>query len=354
MLATPLLFLVGSSLGLAQAPSASLSFGEGAFTLRSGQRTVRVPIAGPKEASSETKEQTSVDRIVFRKDDAFAVWDSRGLTVRKGERVFTTLMPEIAVSPKALSEEEILRARMLFAMQLRFPGASALSGARRIGNMAYFLLRWDDWTRTPWLEALVEVDLSSQSPKPRYLGRFEGFSFPVAENRLLVLNGRPAAVTVSEGSKWGRAEFKPADAKANWIELGEGLDRLELHSRGFGAFWERSRYGTRLFGRVDLAAGTRRPLMESRGNVRLLDSESPWIAIAHEEYGVWLRNLESGAKLRLPQPCGIRRTALGVVVWSPPDRPTECWAYEIERLEALAHWTKPGGPPAPANAGRAE
>ena len=72
--------------------------------------------------------------VIYRKDANYAVWDSRGLTIRKDGRVRNTRLPDIALTPKLFSRDEILQTKDLLQNKKRQKGADALSGSMRVGN----------------------------------------------------------------------------------------------------------------------------------------------------------------------------------------------------------------------------
>jgi hypothetical protein len=306
------------------------------FVLRSGSSVLRVPL---KELKKPTP-KASLDRVVFRKDDAYAVWDSRGLTVRKGNRSLTTRYPEIALSPRMFTADEIHATRTLLALGARSLWASSIGGALRIGNRAYFLLQWRGLGDRPWLEALVSVDLAESSLRPLLHGRFEGTSLAPEDdpNGLTALGRQVVWLAQRTDRVWGRVTFSEESRQIEFKPMGKGLERHALHSATVGNFTEKTSYGSRLLGRMDLRFPATRHLMETRGSVHLLDEKHPWLALAHEENGLWLHNLESGAKLRAPESVGFRRNSFGLLVWSPSGRPRSAVLYDVNRFERLASW----------------
>jgi hypothetical protein len=331
------------ALGLSLQAEAKLDYRNGDFIIRSNGATLRA-VATPANDFDPRSDQglnKPLNRIVFRKDDAFAVWDSRGLSVRKAGRLFSTRLPEIALTRKLFSVDEILTTRTLIFMQFRNPLADRLLGARRVGSKAYFLIGWTDASGQSWLEALVSVDLDAEQPRPSLVGRFPGRAARMSgdPNRLRLVDGAPSAIITDAEGRWGLSRLVGEEGAFDFAPLGSSLESVRIHSGGLGSFVEATPYGSRILGRFDLRHKAAKRLMETRGLPALLDLETPWLAIAHEEGGAWLHNLDSGAKLRLPEPCGLRRTKLGLLVWSPRINPTSATLFEVDRCEPIASWS---------------
>jgi len=276
---------------------------------------------------------------MFRRDNTYSVWDERGLTVRRGRRVFSTSLEEIAVSPRAFTREQILETLELMRKKVRTKKATALSGATRIGNVAYFLVRWEERSGRPWAEALVSVDMASENPKPRFIGRFSGQSiaYKTIDDRLSMLNGRLAVVS-RRGNGWGVATYDTALAKFDFRLVGGKLLSYMPLDRKTGVFVEETTYGTRTGGKVDLFTGYRRDLFEDRTNARFIDTAMPWVMVASTKEGARLRNALSGAEVPLPPSAGVRRAGPYVVVWLPYDKPQVAVAYDAERWRPIARW----------------
>ncbi|MGV3617653.1 MAG: hypothetical protein ACO1SV_20195 [Fimbriimonas sp.] len=302
--------------------------------VRKGREAWRVP------AQPETPRP--VLAVSFRKDQNYAVWDDRGLTVRRGTRTFSTYLPEIPTSPRAFPRAEILKTIDLLQQAKRTRNAAALSGAMRIGNDAYFLLRWEDTSGKPWAEALVKVDLSADDLKPKFLGRFEGLSvaYRPIDDRLVHLNGIPATVTRTADA-WGMATYDPKTQKFGFRPMGAKLISLLPLGRSEALFVETTAYGTTAGGEVDLETGRRQERFESRGNARFVDAVQPWFMVATRGTSTQIRNGETGSEAPIPTGAGIVRAGAYVVVFTPYANPTSATLYEPERWKKLATWKAP-------------
>lgn len=306
--------------------------------MRTPDGVATVPILEEKRQATQTT-STNVNRILFRKDDAYAVWDARGLSIRKGRTALTTRLQGLSVTPKLFTTDEILVNRACFALGLRSPYASGLSGAKRVGTTVTFLVRWDDFSGAPWMEALVEVDLSQPSPHVQLLGAFEGLSIGPKGDRLRLEGAGVAALARRGDGSWGKASWDPKTAKFDFQAMGENLVDFAFLGPQSGYAYERTSYGSTLLARFHFPTAAKRTLMESRGTVKLLDDKEPWLAVAKEENGLWLHNLETGTKLLLPSSGLVRRMGLGLLVASPLPKPESAALYSLERFERTALWS---------------
>lgn len=279
--------------------------------------------------------------VVFREGDVFAVWDvKRGLSIRRGEAITSTWLPEVTTSSRLFKPEQVAQNEQLIDSGERTPGASGLAGAARIKDTAYFLVQWRDKKKEPWLEVLVKVDLKDKKPIVEMVGRFDGFSTARSDlaDALSGYEDRLMAVT-TQGDAWGIARYAPRDRKFSYEIAGAHLSG----STGIGSrtvvVEERTAYGTSLFSRVYLPNGTRRNLLEVRGKAALVDTAEPLIALVNDSRGRSLRNLDTGAVLPLTGEVRAERTPMGILVASPPDKPTAALLYDPVRWERRALWS---------------
>jgi hypothetical protein len=282
-----------------------------------------------------------VTNVAFRRNETFAVWDERGLSLRHDKKLFTTKLPGLPVSPKLFSRDEILSNLRDFKSGHRTREADALSGAKRLGKDVYFLVRWDDSVGRPWLEALMRVDLTSNSPRPELVGKFEGISLgsKSIDDRLMIL-GTKLAILGRSGKNWNLDTYDPETGQFESDKLGDTLVAFALDSPGTGVFVEQTPYGTSRSGTVDLAEGSRRGVTESPGFTRFLDSKHPLLFIERRPTGSVLANGDTGALLSLDEDSGVARLGPYTVVWSPKVNPVKADLYDPERWEPVATWMK--------------
>jgi hypothetical protein len=304
---------------------------QGSFVVRKGNDEERLPITVVPKAAPVS--------VMFRKDQTYAVWDDRGLTIRVGSQVRSTKMPELAVTPKLFLREEILRNLKRFESGERKKEASALSGSRRIGNEVYFLLRWEDRSMKPWLEALVSVDLAAKNPKPKLLGQYEGFTISKKkiDDQLFVQSDKLSAI-LQRGESWGLGIYDVKDAAFDFTTLGDRLRQFLPLQWPNARFVEDTAYGTTVAGQTNLVDAERKNLAEGRGPIRFLDTEDPPIVSLTSVDGLALRNLSTGAELKLPPEYGARRSKFGILVWSPAKEPKSATLYDPEAWKTTATW----------------
>lgn len=329
-MASPYLLLC---LSLYQQPvdKPSLNYFQDNFIVRIGEKRATVPLQLPKERP--------VLSVSFRKDKNYAVWDDRGLTVRIGNVAKSTRLEDIATSPKVFERDEILKTADLIEKKERTRGATALSGAKRVGNLVFFLARWEDRDGKPWLEALVSVDLTEKTFHPKFLARLPGLTLAdkKIDDRLFVLSEKLSAVA-RNGEQWGVTFFNADSQKFEFQEIGRKLESYQPISARIGIFVESTDYGAKVGGRVDLSTFARRNLVEGKGMVKFADTSEPLIALISRGNNVRLLNTDTGAELELLSSVAMRRTNLGLVVWSPFDKPRRAWLYSLERWSPLAEW----------------
>jgi hypothetical protein len=309
----------------------SLKYFEQNFILRDGDKRLEVPLQLPEE---RPRLLTS-----FRKNQNYAVWDERGLTIRIGKIAKSTRLEAIATSPKAFEREEILENVEKIQTKERKATASALSGAKRVGNMVFFLARWEDKDAKPWMEALVSVDLTGTTFHPTFHARLPGLTLATGkiDDRLFVLSDRLSAIA-RDGDSWGVASYNPELAKFDFTLAGRKLQSYQPITTTTGAFVERADHGSMVGGLVDLKTMNRKLLVEEKANVRFVDKRSPLLAVFQRNGGARLLNTDTGAELTLPASASMRRTPMGLVVWSPFREPKRAWLYDMKRWDLLASW----------------
>lgn len=313
----------------------TLNYFQENFIVRIGDKREIVPLTLPKDKP--------VLSVSFRKNKNYAVWDDRGLSIRIGKTAKSTRLEDIATSPKAFSAEELAENVDLIQKKQRTRGATALSGAKRVGNLVFFLARWEEKGGKPWLEALVSIDLTEDTFHPKFHARLPGLTLAdkKIDDRLFVLSDRLSAVS-RKSDQWGVTSFDPDAGKFEFKELGKNLESFQPLSARVGAFVERTDYGAKVGGRVDLTSLARKNLVEGKGTLKFADKSEPLIALFSKGSQVRLLNTDTGAELELLSSVAMRRTPLGLVVWSPFNNPKRAWLYSFERWSQLAEWV-PGG-----------
>jgi hypothetical protein len=301
----------------------TLEFYQQNFIVRQGGRAFRVPIKPPPEKPTLF--------VAYRRNQTYAVWDERGLTIRVGQRVRSSRLEHLSVSPKVFTREEIRETLGLMAKGQRSKKASWLAGSKRLGNFAYFLVRWNDRSGRAWLETLVRVDLTGTSLWPELVGQFEGISRAdrPLDNRMTITGGKLAVVTQSE-DRWGVATYDPRlpafDFRSYGYRLGSFLPK--------GRFIERTSYGTYAAGSGSVARDFHRLNWESRLQVRWLDEENPGVVVG--KAAAW--SAASGALLPITPTAGLGRAGSWIVVFEPADAPQRAVLYESRGWAPVAQW----------------
>lgn len=278
--------------------------------------------------------------VLYRRDQTYVVWDERGLTVRVRNKVRSTRMPELAVTPKLFSRDDIRANLRRFTAHQRAKEANALSGSKRFGSIVYMLLRWDDSKGKSWNEALVSIDLTDPNPKPQLVGAFDGLTLSrkSIDEQLFVQEGKLSVITQGEDT-WGLATYNPTDKAFDYMSLGDKLRQFVPLQWPQARFVEDTAYGTTVAGQVNLHDGDRKNLAEGHGPMHLLDDEDPALATLASVDGFALRNLDTGAELPLPKSYGTRRGKIGVLVWSPLTSPTTATLYDPKDWKTVGNWT---------------
>lgn len=313
----------------------TLQYYQQTFVIRQQDDVLRIPLVQPVLKIKLY--------VAFRKNDGFAVWDDRGLTVRRGPRAVSTRLPAIAVSPKVFSREEIRSTLRSIQAGERTKDAGGLSGAKRIGTDAYFLVRWEDQEKKPWAEALVKVDLSATKPEPELVGRFEGLSSaskPIDDELSVV--GNKLAIVSHRDDTWGLATYDPESRTFDYTALGDSLVDYLPVSPTQGLFIERTSYKTSIVGRIDLSTKSRSVLYEGREKLRLIDSTNPPIVLASKPGTTKLINAETGVVRSLPYQLECRRAGADVICWTPAETPQAVWLISPASWEIRARWREAG------------
>jgi hypothetical protein len=272
-----------------------------------------------------------VPHVAYRRNDAWAVWDDRGLTIRKGTKAFSTRLGEIAVSPRAFVREDILKNLDLFKSGQRKKESDALSGSIRFGTKCFFVPRWTGKDGESWLEALIMVDLADEAPKPNFVGRFRGLTsaYRPIDEKLFFMKDRIAAIT-NEKETWGLSTFDSTTSKFEFSPLGSNL--LSYYRGGF--FLEQTSYGTQIVGQIDLNSGLRKNLFETRSKMISIKDGSPY-AVVREKGNTVVKNLRTGGQITHAANAYVTSLDNYVLVWTR-DRRTTAWLYDPSNWTQLA------------------
>lgn len=300
------------------------------FVVRTAKEVIRVPLREVVEPPAS---------VMFRRDDHYAVWDERGLTARSGDWSFTSRLSEFPTSSRFFDREQILETAAQVKKGIRKFDASGISGAKRLGNKAYFLVRWVDSSAKTWLEALVAVPLDVPKPKPQVVGLFEGMSLAdrLIDDRLFLREEGLEAV-VQSPTNWGVARFDPKLETFSFRPMGDKLQSYLSLTSSRGLFVESTSFGTTIAGEIELKEGTRKLLFQGRGVARFLDAVNPLVIVATSPPGRLLFNASTGAQVLIGASDEVRRAGRFVLTWTPPGIPKSARLLEPTRWIESAVW----------------
>lgn len=332
---------------LIQAPAVSLSYGGGAFTIKSGAKTEYVNLIAPlkRMAPPPRVEKTGSLELVWdsqgarlERGDYAIAWTAKGLWVREGAWSHLTRLPEIATSPKLQSAEAIREVVARAGKGELELGATSLAGAEAIGEKLVLLIRWEDKQGKPWLEALISLDVAGRQRKPALIGRFAGFTRPAAQgddDRLFMMGEALAAVT-GDGPKWGLARLDPETGASTFDAFGERLEAWSAKGDSL-YFVESTAYGTDLAGAIERSGAGRRLFAEARGAAKWLSTDPPLLFLEDSE-GVRLMHAVSGRLQEFATGTEARWTAMGVLAWSPAKAPVRAALLNPEGWRPITRW----------------
>lgn len=309
----------------------SLILESSGFLVRALGREHREPFAKPAASPD--------DKITYRRDEAYAVWDARGLSVRQGAFTYTTRLPEVSLTPRLFTTAEIEATKVAIAKGDRKRDADRMIGSRRIGNDVYFWLGWTEKSGQPWLEALVKVNLTAEKPKPELVGRFDGFALGLRASESLMIGEQALVVLTKRGSEWGIGRFGLESKLFTFEPKGQGASEAMALSGRTLLLSEITSYNKTRIVRYDIPTDSMRPVAEVSGKATLVDGERPPLAIIQTNLGPALRNFETGVQTSLPADAVVRRTPAGILIW-PKSKPEEGSVFSPERFLRLARATK--------------
>lgn len=325
-------------LGQAAAPTATLSFKDGVFTVTDARGPERVSIRPTVLANLKSVSEVDGPNRV--------VWDARGITVTQGRKSRSTKLPDLITSPKLFDRDQITETvRRLTAKEITRE-AAGISGWCRIGSNVYFLVRWETTKKVPWLEAVVRVDLKGTSLVPEPITAMSGLtgSKTSIDRRLVVLGDNPAAVTKS-GNAWGLETVQVIAQATGFTPLGSGeLDVRFTDGMTRMLFVEKTPYKSHLAGTFDLITGVVSRVSESSDPMTFPGDYAQVVRIERAD-AVVVRSLSNGLELSLPKNVGVRSTRAGVLVWTPLAAPRAAIIYDYETLRAGTRWNAPSAPP---------
>ncbi len=313
-------------------PEISIQYRDGEFLLQGAYRCSIISIAPTTGVHPPT-------RFEWKVQGRPVTWNERGLIYRVGKQTVTTRLPDISLTRKLFTREEILETRAKIKSGLRNRGASSVMGWAYSEPDLILLLRWTEAKGTPWLEALVRVGIDHHEPNVKLLGRFEGLSTALVNtsNRLVAKGDELSAFAVKD-LKWGYTRINLPTNERSFTPLGTWPARLLHESNATSAlFAEPTEFGTWLAGTIDLETMGRHNLFEGRRPIEFLATSPPCFVTHSGKYRI-VHSGKSGAEIRIPEDSGAKMTGDGILIWSPAKHPINASLLDPIKVSILSKW----------------
>lgn len=339
-----------------QSVNASLLFGAALGASWLGQAPPEPPtlrLDGNRWVISQNGQQTSVPMLDDRSPIQFGlntmrlehegrtvIFDQRGIGLGRETLNFSRL-PSVATSDRLFSAEEIETTRSRIAAGQRRAEVSALSGAELVGTQLYLLLRWDESNGTPWLEAVVRLNLADSLPQAEVIGKFEGFSFArgLVGNQLRLLRPGVLATPARKDGSWGISLLDVHTGTTIYREIGRQVSTASLYpEQNLIVTQSLTPYGTLLIGIANLETNRHRYVDEVRG--RLVGFEPDGYIRFMRGEAHFIRNVLSGAERQIPIDSQVRGTSQGLLLWSPAANPNNATLLDPNSLTSRARWAR--------------
>lgn len=311
--------------------------------------TVNGKTAKTSMSPVQTGRQASTPKTLYRKDDAFVVWDARGLSIRKKDKVVVTRLSGATTSEALWGRLKSAQNRVLIDVGGYASAAHELVDHRRIASEVLMLYRWRRPNGDVWFDALIAIDLDAKSPGVQLVGRYDEVS-EVPGRGALLLSDSDVCLVERQESQWNLVRLQRKVAKTSKTEFPGRLLTLDhLGGKSIG-FVSRSDYETQSAGRLSWATGRISTIAEAKGAIGFLPGAGATVAWIRDAEGLWLNDVESGSKLKVDPAARFRRIGENVVVWTEKSGPNEATLYQPNRWLRLAHWVRPAGKsPKPPN-----
>ncbi len=316
------------------AQAAAISYQDGVFTLQSGASKGEI-VAFEHSAPS----LYPAERITLNYGGKIVQLDAAGITLRTPEKVLgASRLAAIPLNPRVATDAERAITEQLVREGRRDLGLSSISGYQSFGSKLYLLARWGD-VKAPWMEAVVMLDMSQESPAAQYVGRLPGFAFAASpvDDRLIEINGGLAAL-ISGPEGYGLAQMNPETGEARFRRLGEKAGQVRFLRDGLQALaLSDTSYGAVRLTLHDLETGRSTLAGEIRGAIKGL-TEPRYLRYMRGSEMIVL-NLESGAEKPVAASAAMASSPFGLLVWWPAQEPRQASLYEHLTYRPLGRWT---------------
>lgn len=330
-------FLTSLVVSFSSVQGAKLSFENGEFVVTEGKSKTRITISTTPRSTT-----TSGSRIQFRRDQNFAVWDERGFSIRAGEKLLQTrfagLLTNSNIQTKnQLAENQALKLGKSLALE-----AGMCVASRRVGDNAYFVIRFLAEHPADHRDFLVSVNLAASKPAWTAVARLESpFFDPGTQSTTLAIVDDALVWTESGLGSWSMCAWKFGAKSVKRTRRSGQLVQTKRVSTTLYAFIEASGNDLRTIGRFDMKSQGSRSLAEVRGSVSLLDTVDPWICLSSDNGRFTLHNLQTGSRMSRESPDGIARAGKNLLLWHGGKNPTSAVLLDPSRWVETATWTAP-------------
>jgi len=317
-----------------------LDYKSGVFSIKSGTETQRVMLKRSTPVLPST--------VTLKSGKNSASWNGKSLNLKFGSAITKGLkLGDALTSPKLFSSEKIAQISARIASGEITRNVSGLSGWSQSGANAYFLVRFDNKSKKPWLECLFKVNLAAKTGNFQPIGAFESITGTIkkGDQKLIPTLGGFAIIGKKDG-EWGVDFLANGSKSSSFTPVGSNYPEFQILNQGREAtFVEKTTYGTYLAGKVTIPAGIPSFLAESKNQISFPGPFSSIAQIVSADKNV-IRNTISGLELELPKNIGVVTTSRGVLVWTPSQEPRTAILYDTIALRSLVRWNAPKLEPA--------
>jgi len=326
--------MVGLVLAMVQqTPPAEITFADGVFTVRAANAEERVRIAEPVPALPHP-----ITSRTWNLGGGKVTFDKDGLLIQKGRVNGRSTLATVPTSTVLFSEEQIAANRAAAQRGERELGVSAMNGAVVHGDKLIMWLRWDDRNRRTWLEGVFELDMAAETPAAKFIGKLpgNGFASGLVEDRLRRDETKIyAPVRAQQG--WGLGTLDVTTGEPGFAEMGgtRADDAFFMPGSDLLVSLRKTAYGTVIVGLRRGEADRVYEILETRGD--LVGIQPPGLVVFKQGNTTVVQDAWAGTKFAIPANTGFRLTRHGLLLWSPPDRPTQASLYD-ESSRPVVNW----------------
>lgn len=313
-----------------------ITYQNGTFTLNGLGITEKVSIKPGHQAMNRT-----TGRLWIPIAGKVCTFDENGVGIRHNNQRSYTGLVSITTSEKLFSQEEQDFINREIGEERRTLDVNAISGWEIVDKSLFLLARWELTNeKTPWLEALVEIDFSKSQPTTTLIGRFDGFS--TANSRVddkLEKVGNSLVVPTINDEQLTIGKYDLEKKELTNSVIGGTINEAKFFpSSRYGFTLTKSAAGTLLIGTFSSDSTEHAFTSEIRGQI--FNAYKPSILGYLRSDRKVLLNVMTGAELSLPLDVGIQEAALGILVWAPAENPESAALYNFGGFKTIARFKK--------------